>query len=174
LHTCYTSRYKLHVERSQRQTLAWEILGALRALDGTSAWARPMDVGGRDASPHTRILMKMVRRGLVERQRRWSLANARGSRRGSYQYRLTPLGLKLLDATVLTPKESDLLASINEPTRMPGAKRARVLDVYLTSSALRTGMSLARKGYVVLSGLGGRTPKLTEVGTAAVRMGECL
>ena len=43
-------------------------------------WFRPMDLGGSDASNHSRVLAKLVRQGLVERRSR--------SGRGSYEYRL--------------------------------------------------------------------------------------
>jgi hypothetical protein len=42
----------------------------------TADWVRPMDIGGRDSSDHSRVLASLVRKGLVERK---------GS--GSYRYR---------------------------------------------------------------------------------------
>lgn len=56
-------------------------------------WMRPMDCGGTDSSDHSRRLTKLARKGLVERCRRNSIANDCRGRRGSYVYRLTPLGL---------------------------------------------------------------------------------
>jgi len=44
-------------------------------------WVRPMDIGGRDASHHSRTLARLVRMGLVERKRR------AGWCRPSYLYR---------------------------------------------------------------------------------------
>jgi predicted transcriptional regulator len=50
-------------------------------------WVRPMDIGGRDAGDHSRVLRALVRKGLAEKRRRNSLANWLGSSRGSYVYR---------------------------------------------------------------------------------------
>ena len=45
----------------------------------TDRWVRPMDIGGRNGSDHSRVLASLVRKGLVERK-------TRGSHR-SYVYR---------------------------------------------------------------------------------------
>lgn len=63
----------------------------LLGLDG-ARWMRPMDFGGRDASHHARTAEKLVRLGWVERRQRNTLANMRGSSRGSWEYRLTRRG----------------------------------------------------------------------------------
>lgn len=55
-----------------------EVLDNLRHQVG---WVRPMDVGGKDASHHSRTLAKLVRLGLAERRRR------AGWTRPSYLYR---------------------------------------------------------------------------------------
>ena len=55
-------------------------------------WHRPMDVGGHDGSHHSRTLAAICERGWVERMPRISIANERGSSRGSYRYRLTSAG----------------------------------------------------------------------------------
>jgi predicted transcriptional regulator len=57
-----------------------------------SNWLRPMDLGGTDASAHSRRLRRLVSMGLVERKRRDSIMNNLGSRRGSYVYRITKAG----------------------------------------------------------------------------------
>jgi predicted DNA-binding ArsR family transcriptional regulator len=54
----------------------------------STTWLRPMDMGGRDGSHHTSVLKALVRKGLVERQRRIGSIGARGS----YRYRLTAAG----------------------------------------------------------------------------------
>lgn len=43
--------------------------------DNPGRFARPMDVGGRDGSHHSRVLGQLVRRRLVERQPRATLVN---------------------------------------------------------------------------------------------------
>lgn len=91
-----------------------DILEALAIYDD---WARPMDVGAIDGSHHTMTLRALVKKGLVERRLRGSLLNQiRGSDlyeriaadrlrgrkhgrsvpRGSYIYRITEDGKKLL------------------------------------------------------------------------------
>jgi hypothetical protein len=53
------------------------------------AWLRPMDVGGRNGSPHSYLLARLVKKGKVERARRNTLANMfGGGNRGSWCYRL--------------------------------------------------------------------------------------
>jgi predicted transcriptional regulator len=64
---------------SERQA---EVLAELDA-----DWVRPMDIGGRDAGDHSRVLRALVRKGLAEKRRRNTLANMLGSSRGSYVYR---------------------------------------------------------------------------------------
>jgi predicted transcriptional regulator len=64
-----------------------EVWDDLVAWTYNFGWARPMDVGGRDASDHSRVLAKLVKLGLAERKRRPSIMNSLGSRRGSYLYR---------------------------------------------------------------------------------------
>ena len=49
-------------------------------------WARPMDVGGRDASHHSATLKKLARHGLAEQKER------AGWCRPSYLYRVTVHG----------------------------------------------------------------------------------
>lgn len=53
---------------------------------GREGWFKPMHVGGTDASPHSRVLTKLVKRGLIERMR-WGRA---------YAYRITGEGLREL------------------------------------------------------------------------------
>jgi hypothetical protein len=60
-----------------------EVLGDLPPGD----FVRPMDIGGRDGSDHSRVLKSLARKGYVERQRRNSLMNWLESSRGSYIYR---------------------------------------------------------------------------------------
>lgn len=55
--------------------------------DLSHEWARPMDLGGRNGSDHSRVLAALARKGVIERRRRNTLANMRGSTRGSYVYR---------------------------------------------------------------------------------------
>lgn len=63
-------------------------------LFSSSAWARPMDVGGRDGSHHSATLAKLVRRGLAKRRKRGTLINVYGiGIRGSWMYRATPAGI---------------------------------------------------------------------------------
>lgn len=72
-----------------------EMLTRLREFKPPGAWARPMDLGGTDGSNHSRVLASLVRKGLVERAQRDTLANDRlnGQRprfdhRGSNVYRI--------------------------------------------------------------------------------------
>lgn len=60
---------------------------AARVVDGVP-YFRPMDLGGTDASPHSRILRAMVRRGWVQRRNRGSAA---------WVYAITAEGRKALD-----------------------------------------------------------------------------
>jgi hypothetical protein len=77
-------------------------------------WARPMDIGARDGSHHAMTLRALVDKRLAERRLRGSLLNQiRGSAlydrlakikrgrhapRGSYVYRITRVGRKVLSA----------------------------------------------------------------------------
>ncbi len=63
----------------------------LRDLADDGGWVRPMDVGGTDASPHSRVLRGLCKRGLAERRRRWV-----GVSGGSNLYRITPAGKNAL------------------------------------------------------------------------------
>jgi len=56
-------------------------------LDVPTHWVRPMDLGGSNRSTHSATLRALVAKGYVEKCRRDSLANDRGSKRGSYVYR---------------------------------------------------------------------------------------
>lgn len=67
-----------------------EVLRTLAACQ--LRWARPMDVGGRDDSHHSKTLKALARRGLVIRRRRNTLMNMLRSRRGSYVYRIAENG----------------------------------------------------------------------------------
>lgn len=66
-----------------------EVLVDLSFIKG---WARPMDVGGRDSSHHSRTLKKLCDRGLARRAKRDTLMNYIGGGRGSWIYRITPKG----------------------------------------------------------------------------------
>lgn len=58
---------------------------------GGGGWFKPMNVGGRNGSHHSRTLRKLERKGLIESERMtWAGASSRGSRR----YRITEPGLK--------------------------------------------------------------------------------
>jgi hypothetical protein len=50
-------------------------------------WFKPMHVGGTDASPHSGVLRRMCRQGLMEK-RRWGRA---------FAYRITKQGLAALN-----------------------------------------------------------------------------
>jgi len=54
-------------------------------------WCRPMDVGGRDASGHSEVLIRLVALGFAQRRRRG------GSARASYLYHITPAGHRVLN-----------------------------------------------------------------------------
>ncbi|MGW0162129.1 MarR family transcriptional regulator [Mycobacterium sp. NPDC003323] len=54
-------------------------------------WVRPMDVGGRDRSGHSRLLTQLERKGLVESRTRST------GKRGSKLYRLTTIGRRHAD-----------------------------------------------------------------------------
>jgi DNA-binding MarR family transcriptional regulator len=64
-----------------------QVLADLRDFRG-GGWARPMDVGGRSRSWHSRVLKGLVEKGLVERRER----SAWLSLRGSWVYRITAEG----------------------------------------------------------------------------------
>lgn len=84
---------------SERQR---EVLEALGALTEKGNFVRPMDLGGRDGSHHSKTLRGLVTDGLAERQPRDTLANfLRGygldsPRARSWLYRITPAGLQAL------------------------------------------------------------------------------
>ena len=87
-------------------------LDVLDSLKVFGDWARPMDIGARDGSHHTATISALVRKGLAERRLRGSLINhirgqacydawskvkrGRSAPRGSYTYRITTAGRKLL------------------------------------------------------------------------------
>lgn len=57
------------------------------------------DLGAWDGSSHSARLKRMSDKGLVERQRRNSICNVLlGSKRGSYQYRITSAGREALSS----------------------------------------------------------------------------
>jgi len=60
--------------------------------DNWGFWARPLDLGARDSSHHSRTLAQLCGLGLVERGRRNTLINMIGGRRGSWKYRITATG----------------------------------------------------------------------------------
>lgn len=61
--------------------------------DRGEEWGRPMDLGAWDASNHSARLRQLIKKGLVERQRRNSICNVLiHSARGSYEYRITEAG----------------------------------------------------------------------------------
>lgn len=76
---------------------ALEFVNRMRSqsFDG-NGFVRPMDVGGTDASTHSRTLAKLCKRGLVERRSRGGLAGIRAA----YLYRITAAGI----AAIPTPK----------------------------------------------------------------------
>jgi hypothetical protein len=96
------------VQISDRQS---DVLDSLAVLGD---WARPMDIGARDGSHHTMTLRALVNKGFAERRLRGSLINQiRGSAlydrlakikrgrhapRGSYVYRITRVGRKVLSS----------------------------------------------------------------------------
>jgi hypothetical protein len=61
-----------------------------------SGYVTPMMLGARDASHHSATLALLVRHGFAERRKRNTLANMIGSRRGSWEYRITDAGWKAL------------------------------------------------------------------------------
>lgn len=65
-----------------------EVLDDLTCWKYDNGWARPMDVGGRDCSHHSRTLAKLVRLGYAEERRRCvSISGAIGSNRAGKVYR---------------------------------------------------------------------------------------
>lgn len=57
-------------------------------------WARPMDLGGSDASHHSPTLARLCKKGLATRKD----VRAPWGRRSVYLYRLTEAGLKMWNA----------------------------------------------------------------------------
>jgi hypothetical protein len=71
---------------------------ARQALRGWYEWARPLDIGGRGTSGHSQALTRLVKLGLVERQQRTDTGNYIPMRsRASWEYRVTPAGISLLE-----------------------------------------------------------------------------
>lgn len=69
-----------------------ELMSALRSAHSAGVeWVRPIDLGGKDGSNHSQVLAQLVKRGLVERTKRNTLANMIGYGRGSYVYRVVKL-----------------------------------------------------------------------------------
>lgn len=65
-----------------------EVLDELKHWKYNKGWARPMDVGGRDCSHHSRTLSKLVRLGYAEARRRCvSIQGALGSDRAGKEYK---------------------------------------------------------------------------------------
>ena len=60
-----------------------------------AGWFKPMHVGGTDASPHSRLLRGMAKRGLVEK-RRWGRA---------FAYRITQAGIDAVSAAKRTARD---------------------------------------------------------------------
>jgi hypothetical protein len=99
--------------KSRTKTLPERQLDVLDTLAVYGDWARPMDIGARDGAHHSATLMALVRKGLAKRRLRGSLLNqirgrecyeawskvkrGRSAPRGSYVYRITNAGRKLID-----------------------------------------------------------------------------
>jgi hypothetical protein len=76
-------------------TLTEERLDVLISLVERGArWSRPMDIGGHNGSPHSRLLTDLCAMGLAERTLRPTLMNHIGSSRHSWQYRATAAGIE--------------------------------------------------------------------------------
>lgn len=86
-----------HKKLSDAQVVSSEMFDILRELV-TDTWLRPMDLGGRSNSNHSRILSKLVDLGLAEKMTR----SAHGSR-PSYVYRLLPEGVACIDRINTNP-----------------------------------------------------------------------
>lgn len=68
-----------------------------RRADRNDPWCRPMDLGATDASSHSTRLKKLIKQGLVQRERRNSICNViMNSARGSYLYSITRAGREAL------------------------------------------------------------------------------
>ncbi len=70
-----------------------------QSIDG-NGFARPMDVGGSDASNHSRVLAILCKRGLVERRSRGGLAGIRAA----YLYRITKAGRDSIKKSIEAPE----------------------------------------------------------------------
>lgn len=94
-------------ERDVLEYLAAFARGRSAAILG--GWARPLDIGGRDASHHSNTLRRLAERGLVDMKQRgtdepWSVEkiknmkgrfarrNIRGARGGPKEYRINDAG----------------------------------------------------------------------------------
>ena len=64
----------------------------LSALASGTEWKRPQELGGSTKSPHSRILKKLEKRGLVEKKSRSEDPN----KRSGYLYRITKEGQSAL------------------------------------------------------------------------------
>ena len=109
-------RYDTVRVRPKRGQLPQNQHDVLAALDIYDAWARPIDVGGRDGTHHTMTLRLLLKKGLVERKLRAPLINqlrsidialyerlfvevhrrGRKESHGSYEYRITDAGRKAI------------------------------------------------------------------------------
>lgn len=87
-------------ERLDANSLTPQQREVLRALEGQGmtsendgpkefVWSRPMDLGGRDASHHSKTLHTLVKLGMAEKKKRYA-----GISTGSYLYRLTAKGFR--------------------------------------------------------------------------------
>ena len=63
---------------------------AIQAEMIACGWVRPMDVGGRTGTHHSKTLSLMAGKGWVERRVR----NIPGNTRASYRYHITDAGLR--------------------------------------------------------------------------------
>ena len=100
VHPSRLPHYTPKLNERERETLV-ELEAATRHADRDAArgydvslWVRPLDVGGGTRSHHSAILARLTEKGLAMRRQRSPLAGSRGS----WEYRITPEGLALLEA----------------------------------------------------------------------------
>lgn len=67
-----------------------DMLKDLHAYRGE--WRRPMDLGGSDGSKHSRVLARLVNKGLVVRKSRNPLGD-----RPRWLYRISPTGIRRVE-----------------------------------------------------------------------------
>jgi hypothetical protein len=126
-----------------RRSREYEVLSALeaapRTMPNSKGWLTPMFCGGTDASYHSRVLRRLVTRGLVQKKERG------GWTKTSWRYRITAAGRKHHHALRLSLRYEALGAVVMAAhTNMDLLKRHLETEQFLQAELKKMATSATR------------------------------